>query len=98
MEKLKENVKEEMKRIEDKMDNMPGDKGKRNGYGGGLGNVKDCQAGKISEQITKAEFIHWRACVELHVEAVKEWLYTTVQLKNIPGMDHVLAGVFFALD
>ena len=39
----------------------------------GLVNTKDCQVSKLHEKVTKEEFIHWRTCVELYVEAISDW-------------------------
>ena len=50
-------------------------------YTGGTGpdrkanlmNLRDTQPGKIQAKVTKAEFAHWRHCVEMFVDSANQW-------------------------
>ena len=36
-------------------------------------NLRDTQPGKIQAKVTKAEFAHWRHCVEMFVDSANQW-------------------------
>ena len=57
--------------------------GVSSGGGGRLTHPKDTTVEKLKDGCTKAEFMHWRNCLELHLETFTNWNHAGKILRKV---------------